>query len=116
MKKNDKGMEELLHLLKTHPELITALVFDPVSIKRLLKSKAARRLILGADVRTFLRYVSGPKHGGPVAMCRRGTRSMSPVGDLTHCPPGLGTGPLKSRGCRRSTRPITARTSLTSDA
>jgi hypothetical protein len=74
MKKNDNGMGELLDLLKTHPELISALVFDPVSIERLLKSKAARRLVLGVDTRAFLRYVAGPKNGGPVALCRRTSR------------------------------------------
>jgi hypothetical protein len=100
MKKNDNGMGELLDLLKTHPELISALVFDPVSIERLLKSKAARRLVLGVDTRAFLRYVAGPKNGGPVALCRRTSRILCPKAEGTRCPPGLGTRPLKPRGGR----------------
>jgi hypothetical protein len=100
MKKNDKGIGELLDLLKTHPELISALVFDPVSIKRLLKSKSARRLVLGVDTRAFLRYVAGPKNGGPIAMCRRHSRIICPKAEITRCPPGLGTRPLKLRGGR----------------
>jgi hypothetical protein len=91
MKKNDNGVGELLDLLKTHPELISALVFDPVSIKRLLKSKAARRLVLGVDTRAFLRYVGAPKNGAPIALCRRGTRILDPQGEGAPCPPGLGT-------------------------
>jgi hypothetical protein len=74
-------------------------MFDPVSIKRLLKSKAARRLALGVDVRTFLRYVAKPKKGGPIALCRRGTRFLSPRGEITRAPPGLGS-PRKLRGER----------------
>ena len=68
MKNNDKGMSELLKLLKTHPELISALVFDPKSIRRLLKGKAARKLALGVDTRAFLEYLAGPG-GGPIALC-----------------------------------------------
>jgi hypothetical protein len=100
MKKNDNGVGELLDLLKTHPELISALVFDPVSMKRVLKSKAARRLVLGADVRAFLRGVIGPKSGAPIAICRRGTRHWSSVGEISIYPPGLGTRLLKPRGGR----------------
>jgi hypothetical protein len=96
MKTNDNGIGELLELLKTHPELISALVFDPVSIKRLLKSKAARRLVLGVDTRAFLRYVAGPKDGGAIAVCRRTTRILSPKAEeVLRCPPGLGTRVLR---------------------
>jgi hypothetical protein len=100
MKKNDKGVGELLELLKTHPELISALVFDPVSIKRLLKGKAARRAVLGVDVRAFLRYVAGPGDGGPIALCRRGSGMLTPKGEVSHCPPALGTRALNPSGGR----------------
>jgi hypothetical protein len=78
MKNNDDGMAELLDLLKTHPELISALVFEPKNIKRLLKSKAARQLVLGVDLKAFLRHVAGPGDGGPIALCSRGTRFLLP--------------------------------------
>ena len=78
MKKNDNGMDELLGLLKSHPELISALVFDPVSVKRLLKSKAARRLLIGVDTRAFLKYVAGHKNGTPIVLCLGRTRHMAP--------------------------------------
>jgi hypothetical protein len=78
MNKNDKGLGELLELLRTHPDLMSAIVFDPPAIKRLLKSKAARRLVMGVDVRDFLRYVAGPEDGGPIAVCLRGTAVLCP--------------------------------------
>lgn len=96
MKKNDKGMGELLELLKTHPELMSALVFDPTSIKRLLKSKAARRLVLGVDTRAFLRYVAGPENGGPMAVCSRRTAALCKgTGNQLRC--AGGTDPTKPR-------------------
>lgn len=76
MKKNDLAMELLLDLLKTHPELISALVFDPASIKRLLKSKAARKLLLGVDVKAFLKYIASTD-GAPVAACSYRTSALS---------------------------------------
>jgi hypothetical protein len=78
MKKNDKSFRELFELLKTHPDLMTALVFDPPAIKRLLKSKAARRLVIGVNTRAFLRYVAGPEDGGPIAMCLQQTAVLCP--------------------------------------
>jgi hypothetical protein len=86
MKTNDKGMGELLELLKTHPELISALLFHPESIKRLLKSKAARRLILGVDTKAFLRQVAESKHGGPMALCLKRTVLLCAKG--TQCDKG----------------------------
>jgi hypothetical protein len=80
MKKNDKGLEELLTLLKTHPELIKELVFDPTSIKALLKTKAARRLVLGVDATAFLKYVAGPKDGYPIAQCLQNTQYLCAKG------------------------------------
>jgi hypothetical protein len=85
MKKKQKGMGELLALIKTRPELVTALVFDPASVKRLLRSKAARRLVLGVNVRAFLRYVAGPKDGGPIVICRR---TAAPCKVTFVCPGG----------------------------
>lgn len=41
LSKDDMGA--LLDLLKAHPKLIHALIFDPTVVKRLLKRKAARR-------------------------------------------------------------------------
>jgi hypothetical protein len=76
MKNVDKSMGELLDLLKTHPELISALVFDPASVKGLLKSKAARRLVLGVDAKAFMRFVAASKDGGPVAACLQRTAAF----------------------------------------
>jgi hypothetical protein len=81
MKNNDNGMQELLELLKSHPQLIHALVFDPASIKRLLKSKAARRLLIGVDTKAFLRAVAGP--AGPIALCVSRSRVLA---GRTRCP------------------------------
>jgi hypothetical protein len=69
MRNKDRGAGELLALLKTKPELVSALVSDTRSIKRLVKSKAGRRLVLGVDTRAFLRSVAGPAEGGPIALC-----------------------------------------------
>jgi hypothetical protein len=102
MKKNDKGIGELLDLLKARPELISALVFNPEGIKRLLRSKAARRLVLGVDTRAFLRYIAGPKGGGPIALCLSQTRAMCPKQSRTLCPKG-------SRIAKRA-RPSSGRT------
>ncbi len=98
MKKNDNGMGELLSLLKARPELISALVFDPTSIKRLLKSKAARRLALGVNTRAFLSYVAGSEDGGPIALCLKRTSVLCPKG--THVPPPC----RKGTRCPRATR------------
>ena len=78
-----------LEVLKTHPELISALVFDPLSIKRLLKTKSARRLVLGVDTKAFLRYLGGAQDGGPIAHCLKRTAVLCPK--KTRCPKGLGT-------------------------
>lgn len=84
MKKKDKGLEELLGLLKTHPDLIRDLVFDPTSIKRLLKSRAARRLVNpGMDATAFLECVASSEGGYPIAQCFGGTRYLCAKG--TQC-------------------------------
>jgi hypothetical protein len=113
MKNNDNAMGELLEVLKAHPDLISALVFDPASIKRLLKSKAARRLVHGVEIRAFLKYMATGTGGGPVATCLRhtaalcpkGTRSPPPCAAHTKpppgCPPLMGTKPPP---CKRGTK------------
>jgi hypothetical protein len=80
MKNKDNGLRELLEVLKTHPELIKELVFDSKSIKSLLKSKAARKLVLGVDATAFLEYVAGPEDGYPIAQCFGGTRWLCAKG------------------------------------
>jgi hypothetical protein len=80
MKNYDKGLEELLELLKTHPELIKELVFDPTSIQSLLESKAARQLALGVDAKKFLRYVAGSEDGYPIAQCLEKTKLLCAKG------------------------------------
>jgi hypothetical protein len=80
MKNKDKGLGELLELLKTHPELIKELVFNSKSVKSLLKSKSARQLALGVDATTFLEYVAGPEDGYPIAQCFGGTKWLCAKG------------------------------------
>jgi hypothetical protein len=79
-KKNDNGMEELLGLLRKRPELIKELVFDSESVKRFLRSKAARELISDPCTETFLDYIAGPQDGYPVVWCLGGTRSLCAKG------------------------------------
>jgi hypothetical protein len=69
MRNKDKGTGELLELLKTKPQLVSALVSDTRNVKRLLKSKAGRRLILGVDTSALLRSGGGLAEGGPIAFC-----------------------------------------------
>jgi hypothetical protein len=102
MKKKDKGMGELLELIRTRPELISALVFDPKSVKRLLRSKAARRLVRGVNVRAFLSRVAGPADGdAPIALCLRRTAVLCPKGtrraQVEGCP--------RDTGCPGGTQP-----------
>jgi hypothetical protein len=86
VKRNDKGMTELLDLLKAHPDLMSALVFDPRSIRRLLRGKAARQLTIGVNTRAFLSYVAKPGDAGPVALCLQQTALLCAKG--TQCSPG----------------------------
>jgi len=73
----DKGLQELLDLLKTKRGLIREIVFDTDNIETLFKGKlrrkAARRLAVGVDPKTFLMYVGGPQDGFPVAVCLKHT-------------------------------------------
>ena len=81
-KKNDRGMNELLALLKAHPELIRDLVFDPNSIMRVLRSKASRRLVRGQNVQEFLLRMANPKDGYPIAQCYKQTRVLCGKGTV----------------------------------
>ncbi len=101
MKNKDNGLGELLELLKTHPELIKELVFDPTRIKPLLRSKAARRLVLGVDTKKFLSYVAGPDDGYPVAQCFGGTKYLCAKG-TKHVVCGGGT----KIDCGGGTKPL----------
>lgn len=97
-KKNDKGLIELLDLLRTNPGLIDALVFDPARVKGLLKRKGARRLVLGVSTRAFLRYVSKSPEGGPIGICLKRTAQLCAAGTgcggggTVFCPGGTETG------------------------
>jgi hypothetical protein len=94
MKKNDNGLGELLALLKANPDLVKELVFDPISVTRLLKSKAARRLVIGARATAFLKYVARPEDGYPIAQCFLQTEYLCAKGTkIALC--GGGTRPTK---------------------
>jgi hypothetical protein len=74
-------MTELLELLKNHPELVHALVFNPTKVKRVLKSKSARKLVRSVHTKTFLRRIAGhSEDGGPIARCGHGTKHLCPKG------------------------------------
>jgi hypothetical protein len=91
MKKKDNGLRELLKLLKNHPELIKELVLDSTNIQRLLKSKEARELALGADATEFLEYVAGPDDGYPIVQCIRKTTYLCAKGSKVVVSCGGGT-------------------------
>jgi len=86
MADSDCGLDELLDLLKAHPELIKQLVFDPESIQALLSTNEAKRLAFGvdaqepADAQTFLLYVAGPEDGYPIAQCLKKTTLLCAKG------------------------------------
>jgi hypothetical protein len=99
MKNNDNGMGELLCLLRAHPELIEALVFDATRVRRLLRSQAARRLIVDPKTRAFLRYVSGPTDAASIALCLGGTNLLCSGGSkfVLPCPGGTKPPPQTTR-------------------
>ena len=82
MKKNDRGMTELLDLLKTHPGLVRDLVFDPGSILWVLKNKSARRLVRNREVRRFLTRMAAPAGGYATSQCYSGTQTLCGKGTL----------------------------------
>jgi len=60
-------------------------------VKRLLKGKAAKKLVFGVKFKSFIRYVTGPNNGGPVARCIEKTKAVSPCCPGTsRRPPGVG--------------------------
>ena len=65
VKRKDTGLAELLGLLKAHPHLVHTLVVDRKRVRSLLKSKAARRLIPGANARKAVhrRLTRAPRVG-----------------------------------------------------
>jgi hypothetical protein len=101
MKNKELAMEQVLALLKDHPELVGALVFEPTRITRLLKNKAARRLALGVDVKEFLKDIISTTDGGPLAICRHRTMILS----AAKCPRTTRTpGAAAAERSRRRTR------------
>jgi hypothetical protein len=101
MKNKELAMEQLLELLEARPELVGALVFEPIRIMRLLEDKAARKLVLGVDVTAFLKDIISSTDGGPVALCRRRTIVLS----AAKCPRTTRTpGAAAAARSRRSTR------------
>jgi hypothetical protein len=82
-RKRDRAMGALLDLLKSRPELAHTLVVDPERVKRLLKSRAARDLLAGAEPRMVLRSFDaggepGPA-GGPDALIVCFYKTVPPV-------------------------------------
>jgi hypothetical protein len=83
--KYDKGLGELLDLLKKNPRLMKELVFEPNNCERLLaklKNKAARKLVKGPSepVEEFLAYVAQDQDGYPIAQCFNETRALCAKG------------------------------------
>jgi hypothetical protein len=64
-RKRGHGMGALLDLLKSRPELVHTLVVDPAKVKRVLKSRAARELVAGAEPRMLLRSFDAGGEPGP---------------------------------------------------
>jgi hypothetical protein len=113
MKKNDRGMTELLSLLRAHPDLIRDLVFDPNSIMRVLRSRSARRLVRGRDAQEFLTRMAAPADGYPISQCYAATKTlcgkgtMACVGNTKPIPNCVGnTKPILS--CVGNTKPSPA--------
>jgi hypothetical protein len=64
-RKRDRAMGALLDLLKSRQELVHTLVVAPERVKRLLKSRAARELVAGAEPRMLLRSFDAGGEPGP---------------------------------------------------
>jgi hypothetical protein len=80
MNKKEKGAGELLGLLKTHPGLVHALIFNPTRVKRLLRNRKARQQFRGVDTTKILSRVSAPGGGGPVLTCVQSTKLLCASG------------------------------------
>lgn len=100
MKKNkyDQGLEELLCLLISDPEIVKELIFEPNNCKRLLatlKGRTARRMLgqHGKQVENFLDYIAGDQDGYPIAQCFGGTQYLCAKGTGVGLQCGGGTKP-----------------------
>ena len=109
-RRNDGGLRELLRVLRKHPELAKAVVFDPERVSRLLRTPEARRLLVGVDTGTLLSSVTNLTGETPLALCLQLTAIVAPPiecpgGTKTHptCPGGTKTLPT----CPQRTRTIT---------
>jgi hypothetical protein len=80
MKNYDKGLGELLKLLRRRPDLIREIVFDTDRLRKLLRRKAARQLTLGPEPTDFLNYTAGSADGYPVAQCLQRTSVLCAKG------------------------------------
>jgi hypothetical protein len=99
----DKGLDELLDLLKQNPKLIRDLIFNRENVIGLLGGKAARRLALGVDATTyvgakdFLTYVADSTDGYQIAQCFNSTKALCAKGTkaAVKCAGGTQSGPHK---------------------
>ena len=80
MKNYDKGLGQLLDLLKKRPDLLREVVFDTIRLRKLLRNKAARQLTLGPEATDFLRYVGGSIDGYPITSCLQNTTVLCAKG------------------------------------
>ena len=80
MKKDDKGIDDLLNVIKNNPGVVKSLVFDQAAVKKLLKSAAAQQLALGEEATAFLEYVASPKDGYAIVQCGGNTRYLCAKG------------------------------------
>jgi hypothetical protein len=101
---SDHGLDDLLDLLKANPALMKEIVFNYEVILDVLESKAARRLVLGADAtnivdaQTFLNYVAGGDDGYPIAQCLKGTKHLCAKGTKYSVQCAGGTKPVPPIG------------------
>jgi hypothetical protein len=78
---NNVVFENLLELLRQHPEIVREIVLDPINLTGALK--AAEAANFGEDTRKFLTYVAGERDGynivqflhntSYIGMCAKGT-------------------------------------------
>jgi len=73
--KYDKGLEELLKLFTSRPDLVKEIIFEPNNCAKLLAElrSGAARDSLSQPVQDFLGYVAGGQDGYAIAACFGGT-------------------------------------------
>ena len=86
--KKNEVFENLLELLREHPEIVREIVLDAVNLKPVLKKLGARD-----PTTNFLKYVASEKDGynivqflhntSSIQMCAKGTHSMSCLRNTT---------------------------------